>query len=391
MVGLNDPALPKREARLTIVAPPDSNERLRGFFTLPRPAAYPDALLDHAVPRRQLAAAIERRVRWSADRDEFSGAVLVTAPDGSPVYHGAFGTSAGRRIGADDRFHLGSADKSFTALMIGRMVDEGRLRWDQTVADILPDYPNADAARAITVEHLITHRAGLGGLFERPGWDVKRVYPRVTDILPVFAAAPLRFAPGTQARYSNEGFVLLGAILEKVDGRSWYDQLAEKIYAPAGMTRSAHLSADQNPPDKVIGCRYADDDALGVNARQDAANFSGWRGNSCGGGYSTVADMNRYLHALRANELASAKTIGRMTTAYPGGVADYGMGFRVREIGGQRFVGHAGGGAHSGIDGDSAIAWNSGWAVSVLGNYDSPFAGDVSRDIKRMLAGQAAG
>ena len=379
------------ERQLTAFVRRESPDRLSGFVFLPRPAAYPKPIIERPLSHRLLDRAIGERIAWSAARDEFSGAVRVVAPDGTVVHQSVHGRSEDRPIAVTDRFHLGSADKSFTALMVGRMIEAGRLRYDTRIAEVLPDYPNAQAAAAITVEHLLSHRAGLGALFDRKGWDGARRYDRVADLLPVFAAEPLAFAPGERQSYSNEGFVLLGAMLERIDGRLWWDQLAERIYRPAGMTRSAHFTADQDIPDRVIGARYADDDMLGLRGRSPAKNHSGWRGNSCGGGYSTVEDMCRYLAALRAGKLAAPATVARMTAPYPGGRPDYGMGFQCRLHGGRRLVGHAGGGPHSGIDGDSAIVWKTGWAYSVLGNYDAPFAGTVSWDIATMLAAQTAG
>jgi hypothetical protein len=135
----------------------------------------------------------------------------------SVVYSASFGAAdkaRGLRNTADTRFNIGSMDKQFTAVAIGQLVEQGRLDLDSRLIDVLPDYPNRVAAEAITIRHLLSHRAGLGMLFDRTGWDWKTRYKLMGDLLPLFAAAEPAFAPGSRFSYSNEGFVVLGAVVE---------------------------------------------------------------------------------------------------------------------------------------------------------------------------------
>ena len=371
----------------------DAPGKLSALALMPRPVQYDPGVTGKPMSREALRDAIAARVKFATDRDEFSGAVRVVAPDGQVLFetaHGVANRDTGTRIALSDRFHLGSADKSFTALLIGRLIDAGKLSLDTRVAEVLPAYANRDAAAKITVRHLITHSAGLGWLWERKGYDKRKPNTTVTELLPYFWAEAPNFEPGTKSGYSNEGFVVLGAIVEAVSGESWYDQLAKHVYTPAGMTRSGHFTLDETVPGRAVGYRYADDDVIGVGERQPNWSFQGWRGNSCGGGYSTVADMTTYLRAMRAGKLVSATMTDLMTTKAPGGLSDYGMGFQVRAVSGRTTVGHGGGGPGSGIDGDSWIVKETGWACSILGNYDAPFVQSLSRDIGTMVAAQEA-
>jgi D-alanyl-D-alanine carboxypeptidase len=368
----------------------DRNDESKVFSlaTIPMPAAYDRPGPSGPVSFAALARAIDDRLRFSVERDEFSGVARIVSPQGDVVYESAFGF-ADRERGIvntpDTRFHLGSADKSFTALMVARLIGEGRFSYETRLAELLPDYPNAEFARACTVRHLLTHSAGLGPLFGRPGWDNQRRFTRMAEIFPAFAAEPPAFAPGARASYSNEGFIVLGAIIEAVTGRSWYDLLSEQIYAPAGMTRSAHFTMLETGDDIALGYRYLEGDHLGLNGRH--ANTShGWRGASCGGGYSTVRDMTSYLRALRAGRLLPQAIVEPMIVQAEPGLRAYGMGFIVNAYNGRRVIGHSGGGPHSGVDGDNGIVWETGWAFSILGNYDAPAAGTISRDIKSWLA-----
>lgn len=376
-----------------LVARPDRDgpERLFDVLAMPRPTPYAGEVPERPLSRPALRAALARRLEDAAARDDFSGAVRVVAPDGEVVYEAVFGLANrddGARITPDSRFHLGSADKSFTALIVGGLIGEGKLALDTRLVDVLPDYPNPDAARKITIGQLLNHSAGLGALFDRPRWNGRQPYSRVTELLPAFAAEPLLYEPGSRAAYSNEGFVVLGAVIEAVTGTDWYEQLAKRIYQPAGMSRSGHFALDEVVPGRVVGYRFAPEDVLGLAPRQPNWIFLGYRGNSCGGGYSTVADMTAYLRALRAGAILPAAMVEALTAQNSGGLPNYGHGFSHRKVGARTLRGHGGGGPGSGIEGDSQIVWETGWAYSILGNYDAPFASVISRDIGRILAAQ---
>lgn len=371
------------------VADRDEPDRLFEVQPIPRPAIYDRDGPLGPVSREELAAEIERRVRYAVERDEFSGALLVAAPDGEVVWQGAVGFAdrgAGRPATLQTLFHLGSADKSFTALIVGRLIREGRLGLDTRLIDVLPDYPNAAFARACAIDHLLTHSSGLGGLFDREAYDVQKPYERMADLFPAFAGEAPAWTPGERAGYSNEGFVVLGAVAEAITGRSWYDLLDEQIYRPAGMTGSGHLRRDEAADRKAVGYAFPETDRLGFGPRVRNDHIVGYRGNSCGGGYSTVGDMTRYLRALRAGELMPAAQLADFVTAAPNGLRGYGRGFQVRPAGERTLVGHGGGGPRSGIDGYHAVVWETGWTVSALGVVDAPFTGDLARDIGLWLA-----
>lgn len=368
----------------------DDPTRLYDVSASPTPTPYLEAPPSGPITPARLAELVEKRIAFAAMRDEFSGACRVVSPTGEVAFEKAYGL-ASRTPDVPNtlatRFNLGSADKSFTALLAARLVDEGRLSFDTTLAEVLPDYPSPDFARACTIRHLITHTAGLGMLFDRPDYQRLKPFTRMAELFPAFAVAPPAFAPGTAAAYSNEGFVVLGAVIEAVTGESWYDLVAAHIYAPAGMRSSGHFLTNDLPAGVATGYRYHEDDHLGLSPRRANDDFRGYRGNSCGGGYSTVADMTAYLAALRAGRILPRTVVDPMVTPAPGGIGEYGMGFLVRPLApGRTLVGHGGGGPHSGIDGMSGIVWETGWAVSIIGNYDSPFAGTIASDITAMLA-----
>jgi CubicO group peptidase (beta-lactamase class C family) len=286
------------------------------------------------------------------------------------------------------RFDIASMGKMYTAVSIGQLIDAGKLTLDTRLIDVLPDYPNKDAGQKITIRHLLTHSAGLGMLWERPGYDRKTPYARVTDLLPYFAAAPLNYEPGTRAAYSNEGYVVLGAVIEKLTGQTYWDYVQTHVFDVAGMKDSGFDRLDAPGPRKAVGWMFTADDPLGLKARVPNDGFVGYRGSSAGGGETTAADLVAFLKALRAGKLVSPATTELLTTKAKGSIRDYGMGFQVRAASGRTLKGHDGGGPNSGINADARIVWETGWAYAVVGNYDAPYAQALGGDIAAMIAAQ---
>lgn len=275
--------------------------------------------------------------------------------------------------------------KMFTAVAIAQLVEQGRLTFDTRLIDVLPDYPNGEAAAAITIRQLLSHSAGIRGPLDSEARAFTDDLERVSDDLARFAHLPLAFAPGTRSSYSNEGFIILGAVIERLAGRSWYDHVRDKVLVPAGMRDTAFDFSDALRPGTAVGYRYAESDPLGVRAREPNTPAERRRGGPAGGAYSTAADMMAFLNAFRAGRLTSPTMVEQLLVPAPNGMANYGLGFFVHPLpDGRRAVGHGGGGPNSGIDGAVYIIWETGWSAAVLGNYDAPAAQSVSASILGM-------
>jgi CubicO group peptidase (beta-lactamase class C family) len=379
--------------RLFLRANDKQPERMDGFGAVPArdpdagAPAWPSGRLDEAA----VAAAIEAHVRRRAEEDRFSGVVLVArGPEGRVLLHRACGL-ADRDFavpnGPRTKFHLGSMNKMFTAVCVARLVEAGKLSFDDPLVKVLPDYPNPEAARKITVRHLLTHTAGLGSLFDRPGFDVRKRYRSHADYFPVFAREPLAFEPGTAAEYSNEGFIVLGAVLEKLTGQDYLEHVREVILRPLGMADTDSYAVDEVVPGRAVGYARYEDDPFGIEPRHPNWMKVGWRGNACGGGYSTAPDLLRFAVALRDGRLVGRATADALT-APQGKLRDYGMGFQSRPVNGKSVRGHNGGGPNYGINSDLEIFWDGSYTVVVLGNYDAPAAQELNREIVEFLSRQ---
>src|SRR6267142_2069480 len=197
-----------------------------------------------ARPERKAPAALVEDVGQLLDRlaaaDRFSGVVLM-AKDGQPFYQKAYGLAdRDKKIpnNLDTRFRLGSMNKMFTSVAVAQLVERGKIKYTDTVAQLLPDYPDKDAAAKITVHHLLTHTSWLGDFFGE-GFDQKKdSLHGLKDYLQLFAGKPLKFEPGKQFEYSNAGMIVAGLIVERVSGQSYYDYVREHVYKPAAMNGS---------------------------------------------------------------------------------------------------------------------------------------------------------
>ncbi|MFB3111815.1 MAG: serine hydrolase domain-containing protein, partial [Gemmatimonadales bacterium] len=162
-------------------------------------------------------AQLDETLRAEAAAETFSGVVLV-AKDGKPIFHEAYGYAdkkAGVLNRKDTKFNLGSINKLFTMVAVYQLLDAGKLNLDDTVGKYLPQFPPA-VANNVTVGHLLEHRSGWGAYWENPTWNARRRELRsLDDYMAFIKDIPLDFEPGSRMQYSNTGYEVLGAIVEK--------------------------------------------------------------------------------------------------------------------------------------------------------------------------------
>ncbi len=250
-----------------------------------------------------------------AARDEFSG-VVVLAKDGVPVLQKTYGyadRAAKKPNTLETQFALGSINKIFTKTALRQLVADGKISLDSTLAHYLPDYPNQDAARRITVQQLRDMRAGLGGdIFGTPPGGKRTDIRKLSDFVPLFANEPLAFEPGKDMKYCNVCYVLLGLIIEKVSGQSYYDYVRTHIYEPAGMSHTMHIRSDALPATAAIG--YTRNNVPNAKLGPNTELLPGI-GSSAGGGYSTAGDLLKFLNALRASRIPEGPAAGQVGIA----------------------------------------------------------------------------
>ncbi len=339
-----------------------------GGPTVPGPPAKADA--DSAF-----VAALRARLESATQAGQFSGAVLV-ARDGRTLFEGAYGLADRERGIANTpltQFRVGSMYKMVTAVATLQLVQAGTVRLDAPLRTYLPDYPNADVASKVTPHHLLTHTGGTGDIFG-PEFMARRLELRTTgDYLRLYGTRGLQFTPGAQHVYSNYGFILLGAVIERVGGTRYDDHVAARVLAPAGMTATGTAPEDSVVPGRAVGYMRQASGALVSNAPTLP-----YRGSPAGGGYSTVGDFARFAAAVQQNRLLDPAHTALLLSGKVavGSNFQYAYGFTDRVVGGRRFVGHGGGAP--GMNGELAFEPNGGYVVVVLSNLDPPAAGQVA-------------
>jgi D-alanyl-D-alanine carboxypeptidase len=287
-------------------------------------AAYADHLLATAYPPDQ------------------PGAAALVIKDGKAVLRKGYGLASvelGVPVGPEDVFELGSITKQFTAAAVLLLQEQGKLRVEDEITKYLTDYPTH--GEKITIENLLTHTSGIPNYTNLPEW-----MPRVREDMPLpvliglFKDKPLDFKPGTQWSYSNSGYIVLGALIEKVSGRSYEQFVEEEIFQKLGMSQSRY-----NHPEEVVPHRATGYEGDGKDLR-NARYLSMTQPYAAGSLLSTVDDLAKWDRALKTDALLTQASRDRMFTPYKlstGKSAGYGYGWQVADFLGRRLIQHGGG------------------------------------------------
>jgi D-alanyl-D-alanine carboxypeptidase len=367
-------------ARLTLEVEAADPHRITSLDlrAIARPAEF---ALPH-LSQSELISATRKNLEQDVASDRFSGAVLVEK-DGKPLLSEAYGLADRERKTPNTlktRFRIGSMNKMFTAVATLQLVEAGKLGLDDPMGKYLTDYPNKDVASKVQIHHLLTHTGGTGDIFG-PEFESHRLELRtLPDYVKLYGKRDLKFEPGSKWEYSNYGFILLGVIIERASGQSYYDYVREHIYIPAGMASTASDPEDQVVPDRSVGYTKMDN---GGQWRPNTDTLP-YRGTSAGGGYSTVEDLARFAAALQENRLLDAHHRQLLTTGQAGTPDNgYAFGFVDHKVNGTRCFGHGGGAP--GMNGALEICLEHGYVVAVLANMDPPAAGRISDFITNRL------
>jgi len=329
----------------------------------------------------QLVAALRKRLEDETASDRFAGVVLV-AKQGEPIFAQAYGL-ADREHDVPNtlqtRFSLASISKMFTAVALMQQVQAGKVALDDPLEKYLPDYPNKELAAKVTIGELLTNTGGTGDIWG-PEFDQHRLeLHTLRDYIHLYGNRALRFEPGSRYEYSNYGFILLGAVIEKVSGQSYSDYVHQHVFNPAGMTSTSSGMEDKAIPN--LSVEYTKMGATHWIPITDAP-ING--GSSAGAGFSTVGDLLRFADALQENKLLDAQHTKLMTTGTvitPFGFDAYGFG--VQTINGNQCFGHNG--SSRGVSGDLEICLDSTYTVVALANVDPPAAEQVTQFIMGRL------
>ena len=351
----------------------------------------------------ELAQTIGELADAYAARDLFSGVILIAQND-DIILHRAYGKASlafDIPMTLQTRLNIASIGKILTGVAIAQLVDEGRLSYDDLVGELLTDYPDQDIRQRVTVRQLLSHTSGLGPVdyYERPLWVTRSRLRSVADYMKLVIGTPLGGEPG-QYHYSNSGYVILGAIIERLTGETYYEYVRKHIFETAGMTHSFYHEMDSEDSDVAVPLtnlfnKGTEDYIYRLGRPRSAVYELAAKGGPQGGAYVSASDLFAFVKALRGGALISPTTLQQMLSPQspsgagaPGltGDAREGLGIEVIVRNGHTFFGHTGG--DLGIA--SMVYWypHSGYTTILLSNRDPRAARVIANAIRALVTRQ---
>lgn len=270
-------------------------------------------------------------------------------------------------------FEIGSVGKMFTASLVMKLVEAGKVKLDESIRTYLPEAPAT--WDKVTVRHMLTHTGGIRRDYPE-SFDIKQDYTEA-DALKLQHEFPLEFKPGEKWSYSNVAYAMLGYMCSKVSGKDRGDLLSELLFKPAEMMTARMISESEIVKNRAAGYFFHDDKMMNQPYESPTSKAEGSAGI-----YVSVKDMVQWNAAMDSEKVLSTKLKAQMWTSAvlnDGSKPDYGFGWMVPIIGGHKYMGHSGG-----VPGFSASYRrfpDDKLAVIVLANSNTPDTHKLSRKI----------
>jgi len=348
-----------------------------------KPTAPPsDSLLSKKLSEEEIIDRLEIFLTKLDNDDEFSGTVLI-GRNGKPLFKKAIGLAnisyqVPNKV--DTKFNIASAGKMFTGVAVAQLAEQGLLSFEDPVSKYLDaDWIKPEIGEKVQIRHLLTHTSGFGTYFNKLYTQTDQLFFRdIDDYKILIADETPAFKPGTKWSYSNSGMHLLGVVIEKVTGNSYFDYIRENIYKPAGMLNTDAYDKDIPLPNRATG--YTKE-----GGQWRTILFTRvLKGGPSGGGYSTVEDLLKFDISLRTHKLLNPEYTEIILSSKPEiNSPFYGYGFFIEEGEAGRIVSHGGDGR--GISSLFRMYLDSGYTVAILSNYSPPAANNVADFIHQMI------
>lgn len=315
----------------------------------------------------------EQKVDQMMADSKFSGSVLVVKNDQVILSKGYNMSDYSAKLanGPDTIHQIGSLSKAFTAAAILQLQEAGELDLQDPVQNYIDYVPNKD----VTLYHLLTHTSGIPNYTNSAAFlAFMDTAMTVEELVDLFIELPLEFEPGSEFAYSNSGYVLLGAVIEKVSGLSYSDYLQQYLFEPLEMTRSGYLNKDNHTTNVALGYMTANEEAPVLAEPVDVSVAY-----AAGGIYSTVEDLYKWTLGLENGTVLSEASWKAMRTP---NLSQYGLGWGISDPD-QMFYNHAGQ-----INGFSSFIgrdMNLGMEIIILSNDETAPTGRLAELLFNML------
>ncbi len=297
---------------------------------------------------------LDKYLELLEEHNKLMGTVAIRK-DGELVYEKAIGyadVENNIKAGVNSKFRVGSITKSFTAVLVMQMVEEGKLSLSQKLSEFYPAIPNA---KEITIEQLLAHKSGIFNFTNAPQYpSYMETNKSKEELLEIISVFPPDFTPGEKFSYSNSNYVLLGFILEDLSNETYADLIANKIAKPLGLNNTYVGESIDTKNHEVLSYRF-------VGEWSKATETSMTIPLGAGAMVSTAADISAFFHALETGKLVNMDSLSKMKKA-----GEYGLGMMSYP-----FYDKVGFGHNGGIDGfvsNGGVIEGEGLAIAVLSN-----------------------
>jgi CubicO group peptidase (beta-lactamase class C family) len=270
------------------------------------------------------------------------GAAIIVCRNGLTIFRKGYGLAdleLAVKVEPDMIFRLGSITKQFTAVAILMLAQQGKLSLQDRIDKYLPTFPTGD--KKVTIEHLLTHTSGIKSYTNMEEWlQLWRKDMTPKEIIDMSKGKPFEFAPGERWNYNNSGYVMLGAIIEKISGLSYEEFIAQNLFAPLGMKHSAYGNTERIIPRRVPGYQKNTEGFI------NAPYLSMTQPYAAGSLLSSVDDMAVWNTAVLSGKLLKKEWLDKAFTPYKlanGESTGYGYGWFISDFRGHRCIEHGGG------------------------------------------------
>lgn len=275
----------------------------------------------------------------------FSGNIVIEK-NGRTILKRTLGEACQRYQIKNDfntKFNLGSMNKIFTAVAILQLYERQKLNLEDPVANFLPYFPNGDK---ITIHHLLSHQSGLGSFWNKKYEERFARLRSIDDYMDLFIRDELLFSPGERFGYSNAGYMVLGKIIEVITGLEYDQYIQNAIFNPIKMENTFNFEIDYETPNLAMGYTHSNiDDVFLYDKVINNFLLVPVKGGPAGGGYSTIDDLLKFIHALNEGKLISTRSLQLMQKPEikPHHSTNYGYGCQTGSLGQFEWYGHGGG------------------------------------------------
>ncbi|MGV3616367.1 MAG: serine hydrolase domain-containing protein [Fimbriimonas sp.] len=334
------------------------------------------------LARPQSPADVDRAALQYLQQKKVPGCSVAIVKDGTVTYSKGYGLAnleTDAPATAETVYRIGSITKTFTAALVMMQVEKGTIKLDDPIRKHLPELP--EAFEKVTVRQLLNHTSGIASYTDLTEFaGVMRNVGSAKAMIDMSAKAKPNFAPGEGWKYNNTGYIVLGELVAKLEGKPWAEAVQERIAAPLGLTNTRAIDLSRIVKNRAAG--YVAGPQGPLNAPYLDMSWPG----SAGVMESTVLDLAKFDAAL-GSRLLKPETITTMTT--PTGVSkNYGLGWGVSEVAGLKVVSH--GGSIPGFIGYITRVPSKRTTVIVLTNSNVADAGTLAKQILGMAVPEVA-